>query len=60
MAAEIPEQFDLEQNLQLGMLPLILDSEEPQEDLKNYIALYMQEEVQIERLIRKVDELVIF
>lgn len=56
MAAEIPKIFNIENNLQLGMLPLILDSEQPQEDLKNYIALYMQEEVQAERLIRKIDE----
>lgn len=56
MAAEIKDNFDIERNLQLGMLPLVLDSSDPDEDLKNYIALYMQEEVQIERLIRKVDE----
>jgi predicted AAA+ superfamily ATPase len=56
MAAEIPELFDLEKNLKLGMVPLIIDSPDPNEDLKNYIALYMQEEVQMERLIRKVDE----
>lgn len=56
MAAEIKDNFDIEHNLQLGMLPLVLDSSDPNEDLKNYIALYMQEEVQIERLIRKVDE----
>ncbi len=56
MAAEITQTFNIEKNLKLGMLPLILDSEEPEVDLKNYIALYMQEEVQIERLIRKVDE----
>lgn len=56
MAAEIPGSFNLENNLKIGMLPLILHSSDPEEDLRNYIALYMQEEVQIERLIRKVDE----
>jgi len=56
MAAEISQQFNLEKNLKLGMLPLILNSEDPKGDLKAYIALYMQEEVQMEGLIRKVDQ----
>jgi predicted AAA+ superfamily ATPase len=56
MAAEIPEKFDLEKNLKLGMLPLINDSKDPITDLKSYIALYMQQEVQIEGLIRKIDQ----
>ena len=56
MAAEIKDYFDLEKNLKLGMLPLILGSEESQYDLKTYISLYMQEEVQMEGLIRKVDQ----
>jgi len=56
MAAEIPDQFNLEKNLKLGMLPLVVDSKDPRGDLKAYIALYMQEEVQLEGLVRKVDE----
>lgn len=55
MAAEIPQQFNLEKNLKLGMLPLVVNSSDPIGDLKTYIALYMQEEVQMEGLIRKVD-----
>ncbi len=56
MAAEIPKQFHLEKNLKLGMLPLVLNSIDPVNDLKTYIALYMQEEVQMEGLVRKVDQ----
>lgn len=56
MAAEIPEYFELEKNLQFGMLPLILNSKDPKGDLKAYITLYMQEEVQMEGLVRKVDQ----
>ena len=56
MAAEIPQQFNLEKNLKLGMLPLVVNSEEPMGTLKAYIALYMQEEVQMEGLVRKVDQ----
>lgn len=56
MAAEIPTQFNLEKNLKMGMLPLILNSSDPNGDLKAYIALYMQEEVQMEGLVRKVEQ----
>jgi predicted AAA+ superfamily ATPase len=55
MASEIPMNFNLPRNLKLGMLPLVLESPDPQGDLKTYIALYMKEEVQMEGLIRKVD-----
>lgn len=56
MASEIPEKFNLEKNLKLGMLPLVVESIDPQGDLKTYIALYMKEEVQMEGLVRKVDQ----
>jgi uncharacterized protein len=56
MAAEIQQTFNLEKNLTIGMLPLINNSTDPSNDLKSYIALYMQQEVQIEGLIRKIDQ----
>jgi predicted AAA+ superfamily ATPase len=56
MAAEIPSVFNLERNLKLGMLPLVMGSEDPPGDLKAYIALYMQQEVQLEGLVRKVEQ----
>lgn len=56
MAAELCEQFSLTQALQFGMLPLVHGSSDPQADLKTYLALYMKEEVQIEGLVRRVEE----
>lgn len=56
MASEIPTQFNLEKQIKLGMLPLIVNSKDPLNDLKAYIALYMREEVQMEGVIRKVDQ----
>jgi len=56
MASELGERFNLKQALSLGMLPLIVDSIEPMEDLKTYIALYMREEVIQEGIIRKIDQ----
>ena len=54
MAAELGPRFDLNQALQLGMLPLVLDSDNPEETLRAYISLYLKEEVQAEGLLRNV------
>ncbi|MBT3200203.1 MAG: ATP-binding protein [Phycisphaerales bacterium] len=54
MAAELGDRFDLGQALRLGMLPLVLDSKDPEETLKAYISLYLREEVQAEGLVRNV------
>ncbi len=55
MAAEIKGYFNLENNIKLGMLPLILGSNDPAQDLKTYIALYMQQEVQMEGIVRNIE-----
>ena len=54
MAAELGPRFDLEQNLRLGMLPLVLAAADPEETLRSYAALYVREEVQAEGLVRNV------
>jgi uncharacterized protein len=54
MAAELGPEFDLHRSLQLGMLPLVLGSSQPEETLKSYVSLYLQEEVQAEGLVRNV------
>jgi len=53
MAAEVP-QFDLKKALQIGMLPLILASPDPESALQAYIHLYLKEEVQVEGWARNV------
>lgn len=54
LAAELGGQFDLTRHLQLGMLPLVLGSSNPEETLKSYVTLYLREEVQAEGLVRNV------
>lgn len=56
IAAELQEFFSLEKALSYGMLPLIYSSPTPLEDLKTYVALYMKEEVQMEGLVRNIDQ----
>lgn len=54
MAAELGSLFDLNQAMQLGLLPLVLGAKNPQETLRSYVSLYLREEVQAEGLIRNI------
>lgn len=56
MALELNQQFELDNALKLGMLPLVLGAAEPQDTLSAYAATYLQEEVQAEGLVRNVGE----
>jgi predicted AAA+ superfamily ATPase len=53
MAAEW-SRFDLQANLEIGLLPLVVDSDAPRDVLKSYAALYLEEEVKAEGLVRNV------
>jgi predicted AAA+ superfamily ATPase len=55
MAAEWPD-FDLERNLQIGLLPLVVDSEAPEDVLKAYATLYLEQEVKSEGLVRNIGQ----
>ncbi len=52
MAAELGTRFDLETSLRQGLLPLVWDAPDPDDVLRAYIALYLQEEVQLEAMVR--------
>jgi len=56
MAAELGERFRLEQALEEGMVPLVTESADPADVLKSYASLYLREEVQMERLVRRVGD----
>jgi predicted AAA+ superfamily ATPase len=53
MACELRE-FDLENALRVGMIPLVLDAPDPEETLAGYSTLYLEQEVQAEGLTRNV------
>lgn len=55
MAAELGELFILEKALQYGLLPLHFDEENPLETLTTYVALYMEEEVKAEGIVRNIE-----
>lgn len=54
MAAELGADFDLGNALRDGLVPLVARSNDPQEVLKSYAALYVREEVQMEGLVRNI------
>lgn len=51
---ELGGQLDLERTLQIGALPLVLASPQPQETLRAYVRLYLSEEVKGEALVRNL------
>lgn len=51
---ELGPDFDLERTLEIGALPLVLDSETPTETLRAYVQLYLREEVKGEALVRNL------
>ncbi len=53
MAAELPD-FDLDQALQIGLLPLVVSAHNATDVLKAYANLYLDEEVRAEGLTRNV------
>lgn len=55
-AKELKDSFQLDRNLQLGMLPIVLDSPSPKEVLKAYAGIYLKEEVQEEGIVRNVGD----
>lgn len=54
MAVEMGSYFNMEEALTLGLIPLVRASKNPQDTLKAYITVYLQEEVQEEGLIRNI------
>ena len=54
MASELGDRFSLEQALQYGLLPIVVDAPNPKDVLDTYAALYLREEVQMEGLVRNI------
>jgi predicted AAA+ superfamily ATPase len=46
--------FELGPSLELGLLPLVLGAADPQDALRAYAALYLEQEVQAEGLVRNI------
>lgn len=55
-AGELGSGFDLVKTLKIGLLPLVVESESPEEVLKAYAGMYLKEEVQSEGLVRQIGD----
>jgi predicted AAA+ superfamily ATPase len=53
MAAELAE-FRLDEALRLGLLPLVVAASDPEDTLRGYAALYLEQEVQLEGWTRNI------
>lgn len=51
---ELGEQFDIEEALRYGLLPIVWDSTARHETLSAYAQLYLKEEIQTEALVRNL------
>jgi len=51
---ELGTEFDLNNALRFGLLPIVLDSAEKEETLSAYTQLYLKEEIQAEALVRNL------
>ena len=51
---EIGEEFDLQDTLRYGSLPIVWDPAARQETLSAYVQLYLKEEIQAEALVRNL------
>lgn len=56
LASELGSRFSLEKALKIGLIPLIWESTNPEERLRNYLNLYLKEEVQAEGLVRQIGD----
>ena len=52
LASELGKDFELQQALRFGLIPLIWQVEDPAATLQAYVDLYLREEVQAEVLVR--------
>lgn len=56
MAAELQNAFNLDLALTNGLIPLVVNSKDPQRKLAAYISLYLKEEIQAEGYTRNIEE----
>lgn len=53
-ATELGKGFHLEMALKVGLIPMIYEAKDPEEKIRNYVGVYLREEVMAEGLVRQV------
>jgi predicted AAA+ superfamily ATPase len=49
------DNFELNRVLQFGSLPIVYNSSDPWDELRDYTGLYLKEEIQAEAMVRKIE-----
>ena len=52
--SELGFDFDLEDTLRWGTIPLILEASDKRESLSTYVQMYLKEEIKAEALVRNL------
>lgn len=55
-AAELGNRFDLNTALKIGMVPVCVGASDPLATIRSYVAVYIQEEVRQESLVRNIGD----
>ena len=56
IASELGNNFSLSKALQVGLVPMIWQSKNPEEKIRAYVSVYLKEEVQAEGLVRQIGD----
>lgn len=56
LASELGKEFSMEKALNTGLIPLIWESSDPTERVRDYLNLYLREEIQAEGLVRQIGD----
>ncbi|MBU3740875.1 MAG: ATP-binding protein [Candidatus Kapabacteria bacterium] len=56
VASELGSDFELDRALRIGMIPVVVESDDPEQTLRSYVALYIYEEVLSEGLSRNAEQ----
>lgn len=54
IASELGPAFSLSKALKVGLIPMIWQAPDPEEKIRNYVGVYLKEEVQAEGLVRQI------
>jgi predicted AAA+ superfamily ATPase len=56
LAGELGDRFSLEKALLHGLIPMIWQSDAPEQKVRTYVSSYLKEEVQMEGLVRQIGD----
>lgn len=56
LASELKDKFSLQKALSTGLIPLVFQSGDPAGLLRDYLSLYLRQEIQAESLVRQIGD----